>query len=137
MPLFSIFSTCPNFCHFFLHASECHLLLMRSNVLGLHKPNMLVNTSSTAAEAEQEQWVHGRVAWQQRVPEQDEDLIDNDILISLVHERVPLWDTRVPQHSDNVTIWRLWNEVAKAMWDGWDNAPTRVRNAFCKYCNAV
>ncbi|XP_077111123.1 uncharacterized protein LOC143766987 [Ranitomeya variabilis] len=27
-------------------------------------------------------------------------------------------------------IWRLWNEVAKAMWDGWDNAATQVRNAF-------
>ncbi|XP_069612694.1 uncharacterized protein [Ranitomeya imitator] len=65
-----------------------------------------------------------------KVPERDEDLIENDLLISLVQERVPLWDTRVPQHSDNVTIRRLWNEVAKAMWDGWDNAPTRVRNAF-------
>ncbi|CAJ0968566.1 unnamed protein product [Ranitomeya imitator] len=41
------------------------------------------------------------------VPERDVDLIDNDILISLVHKRVPLWDTRVPQHLDNVTIWRL------------------------------
>ncbi|XP_077155326.1 uncharacterized protein LOC143817725 [Ranitomeya variabilis] len=65
-----------------------------------------------------------------RVPERDEDLIENDLLISLVQERVPLWDTRVPQHSDNVTIRRLWNEVAKAIRDGWDNAPTRVRNAF-------
>ncbi|XP_069624101.1 uncharacterized protein [Ranitomeya imitator] len=88
------------------------------------------STSSTAAEAEQEQRGHGRVSRRQRVPERDEDLIDNDILISLVHERVPLWDTRVPQHSDNVTIRLLWNEVAKAMWDGWDNTPTRVRNAF-------
>ncbi|XP_069610767.1 zinc finger protein 300-like [Ranitomeya imitator] len=87
-----------------------------------------MSTSSTAAEAEHEQRVHGRVA--RRVPEQDEDLIENDLLISLVHERVPLWDTRVPQHSDNVAIRWLWNEVAKAMWDGWDNALTRVRNAF-------
>ncbi|XP_077110292.1 uncharacterized protein LOC143766463 [Ranitomeya variabilis] len=64
------------------------------------------------------------------VPERDEDLIDNDILISLVHERVPLWDTRVPQHSDNMTIQRLWNEVAQAMWHGWDNAPAWVHKAF-------
>ncbi|CAJ0964746.1 unnamed protein product, partial [Ranitomeya imitator] len=56
------------------------------------------------------------------VPEQDEDLIENDLLISLVHERVLLWDTRVLQHSDNMTIRRLWNELAKAMRDGWDNA---------------
>ncbi|XP_077125579.1 ATP synthase subunit C lysine N-methyltransferase isoform X2 [Ranitomeya variabilis] len=65
-----------------------------------------------------------------KVPERDEDIIDNDILISLVHARVPLWDTRVPPDSDNMTIRRLWNEEAKAMWDGWDNAPTRVRTAF-------
>ncbi|XP_069601671.1 uncharacterized protein [Ranitomeya imitator] len=84
------------------------------------------STSSTAAEGEQEQRGHGLVARRQR----DEDLIDSDNLISLVHEQVLLWDIRVPQHSDNVTIRRLWNEVAKAMWDGWDNAPTRVRNAF-------
>ncbi|XP_069611072.1 uncharacterized protein [Ranitomeya imitator] len=58
------------------------------------------------------------------VPERDEDLIDNDILISLVQERVLLWDTGVPQHSNNVTICRLWNEVAKAMSDGWDNFVT-------------
>ncbi|XP_077113847.1 uncharacterized protein LOC143769151 [Ranitomeya variabilis] len=94
-------------------------------------------SSSTAAETGQEQRSHGRVARQQRVPERDEDLIDNDILISLVHERVPLWDTQDPLHSNNVTIWRLWNEVAIAMWDRWDNAPNRVRSAFGKYCNAV
>ncbi|XP_077155178.1 uncharacterized protein LOC143817495 isoform X2 [Ranitomeya variabilis] len=66
------------------------------------------NSSSTAAEAEQEQ--HGQVCVaRRRVPKRDEDLIDNDILISLVHERVLLWDTWVPQHSDNVMIRRLWN----------------------------
>ncbi|XP_069594858.1 uncharacterized protein [Ranitomeya imitator] len=87
-------------------------------------------STSTAAEAGQEQRGHSRLSSRQRVPERDEYLIENDLLISLVQERVPLRDTRVPQHSDNVTIRRLWNEVAKAMWDGWDNAPTRVRNAF-------
>ncbi|XP_069615861.1 uncharacterized protein [Ranitomeya imitator] len=88
------------------------------------------NTSSTAAETGQEQRSHSRVARRQRVPERDGHLIKNDLLISLVLERVPLWDTRDPLHSNNVTIRRLWNEVAKAMWDGWDNAPTQVRNAF-------
>ncbi|XP_077117273.1 uncharacterized protein LOC143773817 [Ranitomeya variabilis] len=29
-----------------------------------------------------------------------------------------------------MTIQLLWNEVAKVMWDGWNNTPTRVRNAF-------
>ncbi|XP_077117183.1 uncharacterized protein LOC143773692 [Ranitomeya variabilis] len=87
-------------------------------------------SSSTAAETGQEQRSHGGVARRQRVPEWDEDLIENDLLISLVQEQVPLWDTRDPLHSNNVTIQRLWNEVAKAMWDGWDNAPNRVRTAF-------
>ncbi|XP_077116986.1 uncharacterized protein LOC143773410 [Ranitomeya variabilis] len=87
------------------------------------------NSSSTAAEAEQEHHGHVHVA-RRRVPERDEDLIDNDILISLVHERVPLWDTRVPQHSDSVTIRQLWNEVAQAMMDGWDNASAWIRKAF-------
>ncbi|XP_077111195.1 uncharacterized protein LOC143767059 [Ranitomeya variabilis] len=68
-------------------------------------------STSTVAETGQEQRSHGRVARRQRVPERDEDLIENDLLISLVQERVPLWDTWVPQHSDNVTMRRLWNEV--------------------------
>ncbi|CAJ0928111.1 unnamed protein product [Ranitomeya imitator] len=85
------------------------------------------STSFTAAEAEQEQRGHGWVARRHRNGMRTSD---NDILVSLVHMRVPLWDTRVPQHLVNVTIRRLWNEVAKAMWDGWDNAPTLVRNAF-------
>ncbi|CAJ0955204.1 unnamed protein product [Ranitomeya imitator] len=55
-------------------------------------------SSSTAAEADQEQPAHVRVA-RRRVPDRDEDLLDNDLLISLVEERVPWWDTRVQQHS--------------------------------------
>ncbi|XP_077151727.1 uncharacterized protein LOC143815884 [Ranitomeya variabilis] len=94
-------------------------------------------SSSTAAQTGQEQRTQGRVKRWQRVPQREDDLIENDLLISLVQERVPLWDTRDPLHSNNVTIRRLWNEVAKEMWDGWDNAPTRVRNAFDKYCTAV
>ncbi|XP_077140121.1 uncharacterized protein LOC143805121 [Ranitomeya variabilis] len=83
------------------------------------------SSSSTAAQTGQEQRTQGRMERRQR-----DDLIENDLLISLVQERVPLWDTRDPLHSNNVTIRRLWNEVAKEMWDGWDNAPTRVRKAF-------
>ncbi|XP_077112403.1 uncharacterized protein LOC143767765 [Ranitomeya variabilis] len=71
-----------------------------------------------------------RRSLQYLVPEGDEDLIENEHLISLVHERVALWDTRDPLHANNVTIRRLWNEVAAALWDGWANAPARVRSAF-------
>ncbi|XP_077125546.1 uncharacterized protein LOC143782221 [Ranitomeya variabilis] len=95
------------------------------------------SSSSTAAQTGQEQRTQGRVERRQRVPQREDDLIENYLLISLVQERVPLWDTRDPLHSNNVTIRHLWNEVAKEMWDGWDNAPTRVRNAFGKYCTAV
>ncbi|XP_077130523.1 uncharacterized protein LOC143785501 isoform X2 [Ranitomeya variabilis] len=98
MPLFSV-STCPSFCHFFL--SAC-IRMSSSDEEQRPGPSEAKHVSE--------------------VPERDEDLIENDLLISLVHERVPLWDTQVPQHLD-VTIRRLWNEVAKAMWDGWDNAP--------------
>ncbi|XP_077148738.1 uncharacterized protein LOC143809579 [Ranitomeya variabilis] len=98
-------------------------------------------TSSTAEETGQEtgqeQRSHGRATRRHRVPEEDEDLIENEHLISLVHERVALWDTRDPLHANNVTIRRLWNEVAAALWDGWANAPARVRSAFGKYRNAV
>ncbi|XP_077133704.1 uncharacterized protein LOC143788163 [Ranitomeya variabilis] len=87
-------------------------------------------SSSTAAETGQEQQSQGPVERRQRVSQREDDLIENDLLITLVQERVPLWDTQDPLHSNNVTIQRLWNEVAQAMWDGWDNTPTRVRAAF-------
>ncbi|XP_069611019.1 uncharacterized protein [Ranitomeya imitator] len=64
------------------------------------------------------------------VPQREEDFIDNDLLITLVQERVALWDTREQQHSDAVVIWRLWNEVAQALMDDWDIATSRVRKAF-------
>ncbi|XP_077130459.1 uncharacterized protein LOC143785464 [Ranitomeya variabilis] len=88
------------------------------------------SSSSTAAQTGQEQQTQGRVERRQQVPQREDDLIENDLLISLVQERVPLWDTWDPLHSNNVTIRRLWNEVAKEMWDGWDNDPTQVQNAF-------
>ncbi|XP_073426992.1 uncharacterized protein [Dendrobates tinctorius] len=47
------------------------------------------------------------------VPQRDEDLyIDNEQLIILVQERVPLWDSRDQQYKDNVVTRQLWNEVA-------------------------
>ncbi|XP_069623903.1 uncharacterized protein [Ranitomeya imitator] len=65
-----------------------------------------------------------------KVSQRDDDRIDNYLLITLVQERVPLWDGRDPQHSVNSTLCRLWSEVAQALWNGWENAPPRVRNAF-------
>ncbi|XP_077136749.1 uncharacterized protein LOC143793561 [Ranitomeya variabilis] len=65
-----------------------------------------------------------------RVPQREEAAIDNDRLITLVQERVPLWDTWEQQHSAAVVIRRLWNEVAEALMDYWDNATPRVRKEF-------
>ncbi|XP_077153792.1 uncharacterized protein LOC143816814 [Ranitomeya variabilis] len=87
-------------------------------------------STSTEAQTGQEQRSQGPVGRPQRVSRRDDDLIDNDLLISLVQERVPLWDSRDPLHSINTTLRRLCNEVAQALWDGWDNAPPQVRSAF-------
>ncbi|XP_073417259.1 olfactory receptor 6C1-like [Dendrobates tinctorius] len=56
-------------------------------------------------------------------------MMDND-LISLVQERVALWDTRQHDHSDTVVLRRQWNEVAKELMDEWDNATPRARKDF-------
>ncbi|XP_077117215.1 uncharacterized protein LOC143773747 [Ranitomeya variabilis] len=87
-------------------------------------------STSTEGQRGTEQRSQGPVGRRQRVSQRDEDRIDNDLLITLVQERVPLWDSRDPQHAVNSTLRRLWSEVAQALWDGWENAPPRVRNAF-------
>ncbi|XP_077133714.1 uncharacterized protein LOC143788171 [Ranitomeya variabilis] len=87
-------------------------------------------STSTEGQRGTEQRSQGPVGRRQRVSQRDDDRIDNNLLITLVQERVPLWDGRDPQHAVNRTLRRLWSEVAQALWDGWDNAPPRVRNAF-------
>ncbi|XP_073418373.1 uncharacterized protein [Dendrobates tinctorius] len=64
------------------------------------------------------------------VPQREDHYIDNDLLISLVQERVALWDTRERDHSDMVVLRRLWNEVAQELMDDWDNATPRARKDF-------
>ncbi|XP_069618781.1 olfactory receptor 1500-like [Ranitomeya imitator] len=80
---------------------------------------------STSTEGQTEQRSQGPVGIRQRVSQQNDDRIDNDLLITLVQERVPLWDGRDPQHVINSMLRRLWSEVAQALWDGWENAPPR------------
>ncbi|XP_073411332.1 uncharacterized protein [Dendrobates tinctorius] len=65
------------------------------------------------------------------VPQGDEDVyLDNEHLIQLVQERVPLWDSRDQLHKDSVVTRRLWNEVASALLDGWDSTPATSKKAF-------
>ncbi|XP_077155239.1 uncharacterized protein LOC143817632 [Ranitomeya variabilis] len=87
-------------------------------------------STSTEGQRGTEQRSQGPGGRRQRVSQRDEDRIDNDLLISLVQERVPLWDSRDQQHAVNSVLRRLWSEVAQALWDGWENSPPRVRNAF-------
>ncbi|XP_077112089.1 uncharacterized protein LOC143767564 [Ranitomeya variabilis] len=87
-------------------------------------------STSTEGQRGTEQRSQGPGGRRQRVSQRDDDRIDNDLLISLVQERVPLWDSRDQQHAVNSVLRRLWSEVAQALWDGWENSPPRVRNAF-------
>ncbi|XP_073443276.1 uncharacterized protein [Dendrobates tinctorius] len=56
--------------------------------------------------------------------------IDNEHLIRLVEECIPLWDSRDQQYKDTVVTQQLWNEVAAAMMDGWDSASPSSKRAF-------
>ncbi|XP_073433839.1 vascular endothelial growth factor C isoform X1 [Dendrobates tinctorius] len=72
------------------------------------------------------------VARRPNVPQRDdkEVYIDNEHLIHLVEERIPLWDSRDQQYKDTVVTRQLWNEVATAMMDGWDSASASSKRAF-------
>ncbi|XP_073397525.1 uncharacterized protein [Dendrobates tinctorius] len=82
-----------------------------------------------AAGAGQQRESQGSVG-RRRVPQREEDYIDNDLLISLVEERVALCDSRHQEHSDMVVLRQQWNEVAKELMDDWDNATPRARKDF-------
>ncbi|XP_077125262.1 uncharacterized protein LOC143782049 [Ranitomeya variabilis] len=58
--------------------------------------------------------------------------IDVDLLISSIQERGPLWDSRDPRHMDQVVSRRLWAEVAKSLWDGFDSASAKAKGNFMK-----
>ncbi|XP_077115256.1 uncharacterized protein LOC143770000 [Ranitomeya variabilis] len=56
--------------------------------------------------------------------------IDVELLISSIQERGPLWDSRDPRHMDQVVSRRLWAEVAKSLWDGFDSASAKDKGTF-------
>ncbi|XP_073432470.1 uncharacterized protein [Dendrobates tinctorius] len=56
--------------------------------------------------------------------------IDNEQLISLVQERVPLWNSRDQQYKDIVVTRQLWNEVAAALMEGWYSASATLKKVF-------
>ncbi|XP_077118984.1 uncharacterized protein LOC143775045 [Ranitomeya variabilis] len=64
--------------------------------------------------------------------DQGDSGIDVELLISSIQERGPLWDSRDPRHMDQVVIRRLWAEVAKSLWDGFDSASAKDKGNFLK-----
>ncbi|XP_077137131.1 uncharacterized protein LOC143795599 [Ranitomeya variabilis] len=65
-------------------------------------------------------------------PDQGDTEIDVDLLISSIQEHGPLWDSRDPRHMDQVVLRRLWVEVAKSLWDGFDSASAKDKGNFLK-----
>ncbi|XP_077148201.1 uncharacterized protein LOC143808903 [Ranitomeya variabilis] len=93
--------------------------------------------SSSEGEGNQrEQRARGQgVASSRRVSQQNHgDSIDVDLLITSIQERGPLWDSRDPRHMDQVVLRRLWVEVAKSLWDGFDSASGTDKSNFGEYC---
>ncbi|XP_077136846.1 uncharacterized protein LOC143793693 [Ranitomeya variabilis] len=91
-------------------------------------------SSSEGEGSRREQRGRGQgVASGRRVSQRDQgDSIDVDLLISSIQERGPLWDSRDPRHMDQVVLRRLWAEVAKSLWDGFDSASAKDKGNFLK-----
>ncbi|XP_069606609.1 uncharacterized protein [Ranitomeya imitator] len=56
--------------------------------------------------------------------------LDIDLMVASIQERGPLWDSRDPRHADQGVLRRLWLEVAKSLWDGFNIASPAVKDKF-------
>ncbi|XP_077113928.1 uncharacterized protein LOC143769321 [Ranitomeya variabilis] len=93
------------------------------------------SASSSEEEAtQQEQRPRGQaVVARRRVSQRDQDEgIDVDLMVTCIQERGPLWDSRDPRHADQVVLRRMWAEVAKSLWDGFDSASSTDKANFVK-----
>ncbi|XP_077148287.1 uncharacterized protein LOC143808994 [Ranitomeya variabilis] len=93
-------------------------------------------SSSEEEQSQQEQRPRGQaVVARRRVSQRDQDEgIDIDIMVASIQERGPLWDSRDPRHADQGVLRRMWAEVAKSLWDGFDSASPTDKDKFGKYC---
>ncbi|XP_077112460.1 uncharacterized protein LOC143767824 [Ranitomeya variabilis] len=92
-------------------------------------------SSSEGEGTQREQRARGQgVASRRRVSQRDQgdSGIDVDLLITCIQERGPLWDSRDPRHMDQVVLRRLWVEVAKSLWDGFESASSSDKSNFVK-----
>ncbi|XP_069586520.1 uncharacterized protein [Ranitomeya imitator] len=53
-------------------------------------------------------------------------------MVASIQERGPLWDSRDPRHTDQGVLRRMWVEVAKSLWDGFDSTSPAVKDKFLK-----
>ncbi|XP_077120880.1 uncharacterized protein LOC143775959 [Ranitomeya variabilis] len=91
-------------------------------------------SSSEEEQSQQEQRPRGQaVVSRRRVSQRDQDEgIDIAIMVASIQERGPLWDSRDPRHADQVVLRRMWAEVAKSLWDGFDSASPTDKDKFVK-----
>ncbi|XP_069604903.1 uncharacterized protein [Ranitomeya imitator] len=100
-----------------------------------HTPTHWSPASSNEEEVnQQEQRPRGQaVVARRRVSQRDQDeAIDIDIMVASIQERGPLWDSRDTRHADQVMVRRMWAEVAKSLWDGFDSASSTDKANFVK-----
>ncbi|XP_077106905.1 uncharacterized protein LOC143764811 [Ranitomeya variabilis] len=85
---------------------------------------------SSGNESFQVRWVQIPEEERQSVHQREEDqhIIDNELPIPLVQERVALWDPVIVI----ILTRRLWEEVARSLLDDWDHARQKVRKDFLK-----
>ncbi|XP_077116540.1 uncharacterized protein LOC143770619 [Ranitomeya variabilis] len=53
-------------------------------------------------------------------------------MVASIQVRAPLWDPCDPRHADQVVLKRMWTEVAKSLWDGFDSASPSDQTKFVK-----
>ncbi|XP_077155229.1 uncharacterized protein LOC143817623 [Ranitomeya variabilis] len=118
------------------HSSFKHIISPKLSDLRTNKYPFLINICSTALSPLAvlliqtyglENPSHQVSQW-----DQGDSAIDVDLLISSIQERGPLWDSRDPRHMDQVVLRRLWAEVAKSLWDGFDSASAKDKGNFLK-----
>ncbi|XP_069604700.1 uncharacterized protein [Ranitomeya imitator] len=94
-----------------------------------HTPPLRSPASSSEEESQEEQSQQEQrprdqavVAGRRVSQRAHDDPLDVDLMVASIQERGPLWDSRDPRHVDQGMLRRLWIEVAKSLWDGFDSA---------------
>ncbi|XP_069620125.1 zinc finger CCHC domain-containing protein 10 isoform X2 [Ranitomeya imitator] len=102
-----------------------------------HTPPLRSPASSSEEESQEEQSQQEQrprdqavVAGRRVSQRAHDDPLDVDLMVASIQERGPLWDSRDPRHADQGVLRRLWIEVAKSLWDGFDSASPAGKDKF-------